>query len=633
MNEFAMVRNMPQNEPFKPYIPANSHIREFSIRATLIGMIFGVFFAIANVYLALKVGQTVSASIPAAILSMGLMKIFFCNTSILEHNIVQTIATVGEGLACGVAFTIPALFLLEAPPSIGRIFLLSSLGGVLGILFMIPMRRFVIVDEHRNLPFPEGTACAEMLKAGERSVKSAIMAVWGLIAAAIYKIGSSALFFWKETPAWTCKIFHNAVFSIDASPALLGVGYIIGLRISTLMFTGGIMAWWVIIPLIKMFGLGSEAIFPGAASIPDLSSKEIWSSYVRYIGAGTVAVGGILGLFRIIPILCKTFHASVRELFGGFRSRELKRTDRDISLAWLIFGSIAVILTLWLFPGLPMNFFTIILLTLLGFFFVAVTSITVGIVGSSCNPSSGMTITTLLITCVIFAMLGWTERIYLISAITMGCVACVAIAMAGNTSQDLKTGFLLGATPRSQQLAEIIGILIPSLAIGFTIYIMSSVYQIGSDQMPAPQAVLMSIIAKGILSGELPYTLVIVGIVIGLIMALLRISILPFALGLYLPLSLTAAIILGGLVRQFINRISSSESVQERGILLSSGLVGGDAIMGVIIALLTIFGILPENHAVYLSDWLSLGSFIILALLAVILILYKQKERPYPRAV
>jgi putative OPT family oligopeptide transporter len=280
---------------------------------------------------------------------------------------------------------------------------------------------------------------------------------------------------------------------------------------------------------------------------------------------------------------------------------------------------------------MPMNFFTILLLTILGFFFVAVTSITVGLVGSSSNPVSGMTITTLLITCIIFVLLGWTERIYLISAITMGCVACVAICMAATTSQDLKTGFLLGATPRSQQLAEIVGIIIPSLALGYTIYIMSSAYQIGSHEMPAPQAMLMSIIANGVINGELPYSLVIIGIIIGLIMALLRIQILPFALGLYLPLSLTTALLLGGIVREIVNRKNSSESAQERGVLLSSGLVGGDALMGVVIALLTIIGVLPQDHASYLPDWVSLGSFIGLAAVVTIVILYKQGDTPYPK--
>lgn len=620
-----------QEEPFQPYVSENTHLKEFTIRATIVGMIFGFFFAIANAYLALKIGQTVSASIPAAILSMGLMKIIFRNTTILEHNIVQTIATVGEGLASGVVYTIPALFFLGESPSPMRIVLLSSLGAILGILFMIPMRRFIIVEEHKKLPFPEGTACAEILKAGEKSRKSAKMALFGVGIAILYKAFTSLFFLWKETPSWTFSFFQKTVFSIATSPALLGVGYIIGSRICILMFCGSALAWWAIIPLIKMFGLGSSVIFPAHAPIEELTSSEIWSQYVRYIGAGAVAVGGILSLFRITPLLIRTLKVSLKELRHLHVQRVLDRTDRDISMAWLILGSVSIILTLWLFPGLPMNFFTILLLTVLGFFFVAVTSLTVGIVGSSSNPVSGMTMTTLLITCIVFVMLGWTERIYLISAITMGCVACVAISMAGATSQDLKTGFLLGATPRSQQIAEIIGVIIPAVASGYMIYIMNSAYQIGSDQMPAPQAMLMSLIANGVINGELPYTLVGIGVIIGLIMALLRVQILPFALGLYLPLSLTSALLVGGLAREIVNARKSTEQAQERGILLSSGLVGGDAIMGVIIAFLTVAGIIPQEKLPIFSDWVSLSFFILLAIGIAWMTLRKQKEIPYPK--
>jgi putative OPT family oligopeptide transporter len=612
---------------FEPHIPARKKIREFTLRATVLGLIFGFMFAVANAYLALKIGQTVSASIPAAIMSMGLMKVVFRNTTILENNIVQTIATIGEGLAAGVIFTIPALFLLGEQPSIGRIFLLSSLGGILGILFMIPMRRFIIVEEHGKLPFPEGTACAEILKAGEKSGKAAIMALWGVFAAVGYKLCTNVFFLWKETPSWNFSFFQKATFSIDTTPALLGVGYIIGARITGIRFAGGITAWWVIIPLIRMFSLGSTPIYPAETAVIQMSSDEIWSNYVRYIGAGTVAIGGLLSLFRIGPLLYKTVHTSVKELRAGFASRaHIKRTDKDISMAWLILGSVAIILTLWLFPGLPMNFLTIVLLVILAFFFVAVTSLTVGLVGSSSNPVSGMVITTLLLTCIIFVILGWTERIYLISALTMGCVACVAISMGGTTSQDLKAGFLLGATPRSQQIAEILGVLIPALALGYTIYILNAAYQIGSPQMPAPQATLMAIIAEGVLGGSLPYTLVGIGVVIGLVAALIRIPILPFALGLYLPLSLTVAIAIGGVAKEIVNRMTSSEECQERGTLLASGVIGGAAISGILIALLTVSRIIPADAPSLLPDWTSLLFYLLLAAGLVSFTLYRQKE-------
>ncbi len=624
--------NELMSHAFEPHIPTSKNIREFTLRSTLLGLIFGFIFAVANAYLALKIGQTVSASIPAAIMSMGLMKAFFRNSTILEHNIVQTIATIGEGLAAGVIFTIPALFLLGEHPSIGRIFLLSSLGGILGILFMIPMRRFIIVEEHGKLPFPEGTACAEILKAGERSGKAAIMALWGVLVGVGYKLCTNVFFIWKETPSWSFSFFQKATFSIDTTPALLGVGYIIGPRISGMMFAGSITAWWGIIPLIKMFALGTDPIYPSDIPVIQMSSDAIWSNYVRYIGAGTVAVGGLFSLFRIGPLLYKTMHTSIKELRAGFSSKaHIQRTDKDISMSWLILGSVAIILTLWLFPGLPMNFVTIVLLVILSFFFVAVTSLTVGLVGSSSNPVSGMVITTVLLTCIIFVLLGWTERIYLISALTMGCVACVAICMGATTSQDLKAGFLLGATPRSQQIAEILGVIIPALALGYTIYILNAAYQIGSPQMPAPQATLMAIITQGVLGGSLPYTLVGIGVVLGIVATLLRIPILPFALGLYLPLFLTTATVIGGLAREYVNRKISTEEAQERGTLLSSGLIGGDATTGILVALLTVTGIIPTDSPSLLPTWTSFLFYLLLAGCLAFFTVYRQKEPRYPK--
>jgi putative OPT family oligopeptide transporter len=605
---------MSEQEAFHPHVPASNHdVREFTLRATILGVIFGFFFAVANAYLALKIGQTVTASIPAAILSMAVLKYFFKNGTILENNLVQTIATVGEGLAGGVIFTIPALILLGESPSIGRIFILSALGGVLGILFMIPMRRYIIVEEHKKLPFPEGTACAEILKSGERNHKTAIMVVYGLAAAAIFKICSSAIFLWKEQVSWVFSSLKKSEFAIETTPALLGVGYIIGYRISAVMFAGGILAWWGLIPLIVEFGLGSSVIYPSDIPVDQMSSEAIWGNYVRYIGAGCLATGGLFSLLKVAPLLYKTIHVSVKELFGGLHGQaHLPRTQKDISMAWVLIGALAIIVLLWALPTLPMNLLTIVLLVVLSFFFVAVTCLTVGLVGTSSNPVSGMTITTLLITCLIFVMLGWTERLYLISAMTMGCVACCAITMAGTTAQDLKTGYILGATPRSQQLAEIIGAIIPSLALGYTIYILNQAYGIGSAAMPAPQATLMSMIVKGVIGGGLPYGLVGVGIAIGIVLILLRIPVLAFALGLYLPLSLTTATMVGGLVRAYIEKKGNDTQVQERGILLASGLIGGDACIGIAIAIAALSGIIPEDKPAFLPDWVSLAAYLLL---------------------
>ena len=611
---------------FKPFVSPKSSPKEFSIRATILGMLLGLLFGVGNAYLGLKIGSTISASIPAAVMSMAILRTFYRNVSILENNIVQTIAAVGEGLAAGVIFTVPALFFLGDKPSLGFIFLLSMLGGILGVLFMIPMRRYIIIKEHGILPFPEGTACAEILKAGEKKKGGAALAGWGLLIGSVYKLCTGAVYLWNEVVTFTITPFQRTQFSMDCTPALLGVGYIIGPRISSTLFAGGAIAWWVLIPLITLFGGDLAIIAPGTVPISSMSAEMIWEDYIRYIGAGAVAYGGIVSLLRIFPLIIKTVKVGFGELFkGAFTTSHLARTDRDIPMPFLIIGSCAVVLFLWLFPGFPMNLLTIVLLVILGFFFVAVTSITVGLVGSTSNPTSGMIITTILITCLIFVSLGWTERLYLIAAITMGCVASVAIALAGTTSQDLKTGFLLGATPRSQQVAELIGLILPAAAIGGTLYLLNKAYGLGSPQMPAPQATLMAMIAKGIINGQLPFTLVIIGILLGFSAHLMHISILPFAIGLYLPLSLSTGIMVGGIVHVIVKRFCSYESVQQ-GILASSGLVAGDACMGVIVALLAVLGIIPASKAGFLNDYFTLGFFA--ALGACLIYLSSRKQKP-----
>jgi len=598
---------------FKPYVAAETKMTEFTLRAVILGILLGLVFGVGNAYLGLKVGTTVSASIPAAVISMAILRAFFRKPTILENNLVQTIASVGEGLAAGIIFTVPALFILGEPISIMRMFLLSALGGILGVLFMIPMRRYIIVKEHGILPFPEGTACAEILKSGQKSGPKAAMAFTGIITGALYKICSSALNLWRETPSWTITPFEKTVFSIDGTPALLGVGYIIGPRIASYIFSGGAFGWWVLIPLIKMFDVSMDTIFPGTIPVVQMSADEVWSNYIRYIGVGTVAIGGLLSLINIAPAVWKTVHSGIKELFERGKTSRLPRTDKDISLRWLILGSLAIILTLWLLPGLPMNLVTILLLTILGFFFVAVTSLTVGLVGSTSNPVSGMTITTLLITCLIFVSLGWTERLYLIAALTMAIVACVAICMAGTTSQDLKTGYLVGATPRYQQIAEIIGVILPAIAISGTMYLLNQTYGLGSSQLPAPQGTMMALIAKGVIEGNIPFILVTIGAIIGLVLRLLTIPILPFALGLYLPLSLTTPVMLGGMVAAFIKYRTKEKEVFQRGVLTSSGLVAGDACMGVILALLSVAGWMSTDAHPLLPDIVSLIIFILLA--------------------
>jgi len=552
---------------FTPYIPSEKKVKEFTPRALILGSLLGLLFGVGNTYLGLRIGTTVSASIPAAVISMAILRTFFRKASILENNLVQTIASVGEGTAAGVIFTVPALFLLGEPPSIGRIFLLTVLGGVLGILFMIPMRRYIIVHEHEKLPFPEGTACAEILKSSESGHSGASITLWAIAAGAIYKIGTSALYLWDEISSCTLNFLQKTQFSMDGTPSLLGVGYIIGARTASLLLAGGGLAWWVIIPMIRFFGDGNPNIIaPAIIPIAEMSPSQIWSNYVRYIGAGAVAIGGFLSIFQIAPLIMKTFHVGFKELLGGstISKKNTSRTELDISLKWLIIGSLVIILTLWLLPSLPMNLLTIFILVILGFFFVAVTSLTVGIVGSTSNPVSGMTITTLLITCFIFVALGWTDRIYLISALTMSIVANVAITMGSTTSQDLKTGFILGATPRNQQIAEIIGILLPAAAISACLILLNNVFGFGSEQLPAPQGTMMALISKGVIEGNIPTTLMLVGVLLGLLVKLLKLPILPFAIGLYLPLSLSTPIMIGGIVSYIVQKRHPTDEMLKR---------------------------------------------------------------------
>jgi putative OPT family oligopeptide transporter len=617
---------MSAKETFKPYISHKSAPKEFSLRATVLGMLLGLLFGVGNAYLGLKIGVTISASIPAAVLSMAILRLLFKKVSILENNITQTVAAVGEGLAAGIIFTIPALFFLGEKPSHWMIFFLAILGGMLGILFMIPLRRYIIVKEHGKLPFPEGTACASILKAGDKGDSGAMFAGYGLLLGGLYKGLMSALFCFKETVSYKLSFYKNTLISFDCTPALMGVGYIIGPRICAAMFAGGALAWWVFIPMIYQFSDHLVVLYPSGVSIGDMDATAIWDNYIRYIGAGTIAVGGLLNLIKIIPVIVKTLGASFTELFSNSSLEGRIRTDRDISLRWLIIGAVTITLILAFTPQIPLNLVTVILIVLLGFFFVCVTSITVGIVGSTSNPASGMTITTLLITCIIFSLLGWTERIYLISAITMSSVVNVAITLAATTSQDLKTGQLLGATPRSQQLAEMIGLIIPALAIGATVYLLNEAYHLGSAQMPAPQATLMALIAQGVILGKLPIILVSIGAVLGLIIAVMGVPVLPFAIGLYLPLQLSTGMMLGGLSRLFIQKKADEHQIQ-RGILASSGLVAGDACFGVIIALLTVLKIIPATAKSLLPQEFSLFFYILLGVFLIGITLIKKTKK------
>lgn len=599
------------------------HPAEFTVKSVVLGILLGIIFCIGNAYLGLKIGTTISASIPAAVLSMAILKTFFKKSTVLENNLVQTIASSGEAIAAAGIFTIPTLYFLDAIPSFFQIFLLSFLGGILGILFMIPMRRHFIVHEHGKLPYPEGTACAKILQSSSSGSK-AFLALIGLVIGVVHKLLSGLFFILKEKVSWTIPFLQKTEFSMNCIPSLIGVGFIVGPRVCTLLLVGGALSWWVLIPLITITGVGSP-------EISSMTANEIWTNYVRYIGAGAMTLGGMMNLFKLAPIIGKTLKTSFSELFNPTSHHLVPRTERDLPLQWLLIGSVLIIFILAVFPGLPITFLTIVLLVILGFFFVAVTSLTVGIVGTTSNPVSGMTITILFVTCIIFVLLGWTERIYLISAITMNLVANVAISLAGTTSQDLKTGFLVGATPKMQQIGEMIGIIIPSIVIGITIYLLNGAYHLGSEELPAPQATMKLLIAKGIMEKSMPVTLFVIGIVIGLALELLKISIMPVALGIYLPLSLTTSMAVGGAVAAWVRRRDNSETVQEQGILAASGLIAGDACTGVVIALFAVIGWISTSKPSIFQNMISLIVFIGIAILLAWITLRNIKKPKFHR--
>jgi len=626
---------------FKPYVAPEKNMKEFTLRAVIIGIGLGVVFGAGNAFLGLKVGMTVSASIPAAVVSMAILRAFFRGGTILENNIVQTVASTGESLAAGVIFTIPAMFLLGYNPSIFMIFWLTLLGGVLGVLFMIPLRRYLIVKEHGKLPYPEGTACAEILKVGEEGGGKAWLIVFGGAIGGVYKFLMSGFHLWKDVPEWTLRFYQRAIVNLEATPALLGVGFIIGPRIAAVMLAGGALGWWVIIPMLKMFTAGSAiAIYPGDVPIAQMDSWDMWSNYVRYIGAGAVAFGGLVGLVKSGPIIMRSFKLGFSEISKGFSHRKgILRTADDLPMSWVIFGSAAIILLLWMTPGLGINLMAVGLVVLLGFFFVTVASLTVGLVGSSSNPVSGMTITALLITCLLFVFMGWTDKIHMIAAMTVGAVICIAICIAGDTSQDLKTGYLLGATPKLQQLSEILAILVPAAAMGGVLYLLHSTYGIGGSELPAPQATLMAMVVKGVMSNTLPWTLIIFGMMIAAVVELMGIGSLPFAIGLYLPVSLSTPIMVGGLVSLFVSKMSTNKNqttdekhkakqkTMDRGILVASGLVAGDALMGIFIAILAAAGWISIKEVVPMfGSGVGLTIFMIVAIALGVAALKKAKK-------
>jgi putative OPT family oligopeptide transporter len=664
----------------QPYVPADQSPAEFTWPAVLVGAILGIIFGASSLYLVLKVGLTVSASIPIAVLSITLFRVFAPllgrKTTILENNIVQTTGSAGESIAFGVGVTMPALLILGYDLEYVRVALVAVLGGLLGILMMIPLRRAFIVKQHGKLVYPEGTACADVLIVGEKGGTSAATVFAGLGVGFVYAFLCTGLKLFKEIPERALGFFKGAAFSGEISPQLLGVGYIIGTRISCIMVGGGVLAAWVLTPAIVFFGSGlTEPLFPGKTLIRDMTPGDVRNSYVLYIGAGAVAAGGIISMFQSLPLIVASIRAGLRDMSARGRGRATNatvvatlRTDRDLSLRVVLFGCLALILAIWAAPMLNMNVVGAVCIVVFGFLFVTVSSRLTGEIGSSSNPISGMTVATLLMTCLIFLALGWTTGEHKLTALSIAGIVCIAASNGGTTSQDLKTGYLVGGTPRAMQLAILVGALTSAIVIGVTLLVLNSggtVYSqkdlpaatlpltgqesrqsvsgpyaatdpnqylavhVEEGQIPgvdrgkylvndagriqyyvdpgvngrlnkqddgtpvqkydAPKAVLMSFIIDGILSQRMPWSLVLLGVAIAIVLELAGIPSLPFAVGVYLPLSSSTPIFVGGVVRYVVDRWlrrDRSDSEMSPGMLLSSGLIAGGAIAGIVVAVL-----------------------------------------------
>jgi putative OPT family oligopeptide transporter len=616
-----------KNNDFKPYIPADRVVPEFTVTSVLIGVLLAIVFGAANAYLGLRVGMTISASIPAAVISMGIIRVLLRRDSILENNIVQTIGSAGESVAAGAIFTLPALFIwakdgvIDAP-SILTIFLVALVGGILGVVFMVPLRQALIVEEHGTLPFPEGTACAEVLLAGEEGGSKAGTVFAGLGISAAYKLIADGFKIFPSEIGHDISFYKGSSIGIQVLPALAGVGYICGPKISSYLFAGGTLSWFVIMPVIALFG-AEAIIFPGTKPVSALSPSDLWGTYVKYIGAGAVATGGIISLIKSMPLIVRTFKKTMQSMGGRSSKDSSLRTEKDISMSALIITTVIIAIAIWLLPAFPVNLLGALIVVIFGFFFATVSSRMVGLIGSSNNPVSGMAIATIIITTILLKATGTVGTTGMTGAIAIGGIICVIAAIAGDCSQDLKTGFIVGATPKKQQIGEIIGVIVSAASIGFVLYLLNDVWGFGGEEIPAPQATMMKMLVEGIMNAQLPWALILIGVFIAIVVEILRIPVMPFAVGMYLPFSLSAGIMAGGIVRWFMERrkgVSETELKKsiDRGTLYTSGLIAGEGLMGVILAAITALG-LNINFSQYFSIG-SIGGLVVFVLLLLSLV-------------
>ena len=596
---------MDNKKEFKPYIPASKVTPELTVTSIIMGVLLAVVFGAANAYLGLRVGMTVSASIPAAVIAMGVIRVILRKNSILESNIVQTIGSAGESVAAGAIFTLPALFLWANEgkmdkPDMLEITTIALLGGLLGVFFMIPLRNALIVKEHNVLPYPEGTACAEVLLAGEEGGSNASTVFAGMGFAAAFKFIIDGL---KAVPGEVALRFRGFAGEIGTQiyPAVMSVGFICGPKISSYMFAGGILSWMVLIPFIVLFG-ESIIMYPSVdATIGEIYQSSgaagIWGSYIRYIGAGALAAGGIISLIKSLPLIINTFRGALKSMKNAGSASGL-RTEQDLNIKIVLIVIAVLTLLVWLVPAIPISLIGAVIVVIFGFFFATVSSRMVGLVGSSNNPVSGMAIATLLIATLTLKLTvdntpqGVASGME--SAIAIGSVICIIAAIAGDTSQDLKTGYLLGSTPKKQQIGEVFGVTASALAIGGTLYLLDTAWGFGSEEIAAPQATLMKMIVEGVMGGELPWILIIIGALIAVVVEIVGIPVLPFAIGIYLPVHLNACIMIGGLVRLCFDKMKNEEKKSKAtsdGILFCSGMIAGEGLIGIVLAVLAIFGV------------------------------------------
>ncbi len=592
-----------EGDLYEPFVPASKQVPEITVSSVVLGIIISIVFGMANAYLGLKLGMTISASIPAAVISMAVLRAILKRGSVLENNMVQTIGSAGESLVAGVIFTIPAFLIWsETIPGFDDIYTLtgadivamSLLGGALGIFMMIPLRKYLVHREHNKLRFPEGTACAEIILAGDEGGSKATTVFAGIGIGAFYKVIMSGVRGWLEAPGFDFKSkpLSGATLGIDATPALLGVGYIIGPRIAALMLGGAVLGYIGLAPAIKFLGAHFQADYI-PIPVSEMGSVQLRNYFIKYFGVGAVALGGFVSLVKAMPVIGHSFAVGFRQILKrGEANEKPTRTDTDMPMWQVLTGTFLVTLAIWAMPGLDIHLLSVVLIVLFGFFFVVVAARIVGIVGSSSSPVSGMTIATLLVTCLILVSFGVSGMKGMVVAMTIGAIVCIAVCMSGDIAQDLKTGWLLGATPKKQQWMEFIGLTASALTMGFVVFLLADAYGfVQSAEHPspllAPQANVMATVVQGIMGGELPWEFIIGGCFIAAAVELLGISSLPFAIGLYLPLSLSTPIMAGALLSMLVKKTSPKDIFKKRaqkGILFASGLVAGDALVGVLIA-------------------------------------------------